>query len=64
MLMMRLTFTYEIYLHYSCALVCYFDCVSNDMHKTYELHTKFNRKHASMVHMSVKLKLSYNIHCM
>ena len=48
-------------LDYSRALVCDFVHVSNDTRATHELHAKINGNHTSMVHVSVKLKLSCTI---
>ena len=53
-------------LDYSRALTCDFVRVSNDTRATRELHAKINGNHVSMVHASVKLKLSCTViisHC-
>ena len=50
-------------LDYSRALVCDFVRVSNDTRTTRELHAKTNGNYVSMVHASIKLKLSCTI-CM
>ena len=48
-------------LDYSRALACDFVRVSNYTRATRELHAKINGKHVSMVHASVKLKLSCTV---
>ena len=45
-------------LDYSRALACHFVRMSFCSQATHELYTKINGKHASMVHTSVKFKLS------